>query len=461
MTKSQNNCTWLDKIYQPQSFQTTIFTGFDFRKINPLAIVINDFVNSMDFSFFKQYYHSNNIQGGRPPYNYKTLFKIYIYMLYNNISINKLNEFYSLGSNLHFLSQELKKLPSREVFTNFLKVLDNHIDEIFILHLKYISNFIKLDYKNLYGDGTIFEAHNNRHKIITDTNINRSNTKWNNVLNNCNSTDEIKELAKSKLKLNKERAKKLEELQRTSYGRTDEDCVILKDKNGSFIAGYNVQFIEENNYGIIVYNYISNKNPDSTAFLEIIEPLIQKYHPKTITLDTGYGTPEIIQKLQNLGVVVIVKALKNENSKLMINEYSFELSDNEEYLICPVGQILQKSKINDNESITFRANNCNLCERKKECVKRGKNKSITIKIKEFKAMKIADQVINSDRGKKSYSYRGNKCESPHGFIKHNLNGKKLKMIGLKRNHTVVTLYSMLYNFRRLISVKLNDDKNSD
>ena len=76
-------------------------------------------------------------------------------------------------------------------------------------------------------------------------------------------------------------------------------------------------------------------------------------------------------------------------------------------------------------------------------------------------MKIADQVINSDRGKKSYSYRGNKCESPHGFIKHNLNGKKLKMIGLKRNHTVVILYSMLYNFRRLISVKLNDDKNSD
>ena len=47
---------------------------------------------------------------------------------------------------------------------------------------------------------------------------------------------------------------------------------------------------------------------------------------------------------------------------------------------------------------------------------------------------------------------------PHGFIKYNLNGKKLKMIGLKRNHTVVTLYSMLYNFRRLISVKLNDDK---
>jgi len=30
-------------------------------------------------------------------------------------------------------------------------------------------------------------------------------------------------------------------------------------KNGSFIAGYNAQFMEENKYELIVYAYISNK----------------------------------------------------------------------------------------------------------------------------------------------------------------------------------------------------------
>ena len=457
MTKSQFNSTWLGRIYQPQNFQTTIITGFDTCKINPITIIINDFINSMDFLFFEQYYKANTISGGRPPYTYTTLLKIYMYALYNDISIRELSEYYTIGSNLHFLSQEYKSLPNRNLFSMFLKILDNHIDEIFELSLEYIKQFIELDLENLFCDGTIFEAHNNRHKIITDTNIKRSNKKWENIINDSKSTQEQKELAKIKLELNVKRNQKLKELNRTSYGRTDEDCVILKDKNGAFIAGYNAQFIEEGKYGLIVYSYISNKNPDSSAFLDILDSLLSKYHPKNITLDAGYGTPEIILKLQKANINVVVKSVKNENSKKKINDYSFELSNDEEYLICPVGQILQKDKTKDDGNITFKTNSCDLCERKKECLKNGKTKRITINLEEFKAMKLADRLINSELGKELYSHRGNMCESPHGFIKYNLNGKKLKMNGIKRNNTIVILYSILYNFRRLISIKMDID----
>ena len=418
-----------------------------------------DFIDSMDFSFFDQYYKANKTDGGRPPYAYITLLKIYMYSLYNNISVRNLKEYYTIGSNLHFLSQEFKSLPNRNIFSSFLKILDNHIDEIFDLSLDYIKKFLKLEYEKLFCDGTIFEAHNNRHKIITDTNVNRSNKKWENVLNTPKSTEELKELAKKKLELNIQREQKLKELNRTSYGRTDEDCVILKDKNGAFIAGYNVQFFEEGKYGFIVYYYISNKNPDSAAFMDIIDPLNSKYHPKIIILDAGYGTPEIILKLHQLNIDTIVKTVKNENSKKTITDYSFELSDNEDYLTCPVGQVLQKKKIKSDGSITFKTNNCGSCERKKECLKKAKNKSITINLKEFKAMKLADKTVNSELGKEVYSHRGNICESPHGFIKYNLNGKKLKMNGLKRNNTIVALYAILYNFRRLISINMNIDKN--
>lgn len=459
MNKSQFNSTWLEEIYQPQNFQATIFTGFDFRKINPMAIIINDFIDSVELSFFEQYYKANGVSGGRPPYAYTTLLKIYMYSLYNDISIRNLNEYYTTGSNLHFLSQEFKTLPNRKVFSHLLKILDDHINKIFDLSLDYIKQFIEIDLRNLFCDGTIFEAHNNRHKIITDTNIKRSNKKWENIMNNPESTEELKELAKKKLELNVERTQKLKELNRTSYGRTDKDCVILKDKNGTFIAGYNVQFIEEGNYGLIVYSHISNKNPDSSAFLDIIDILISKYNPQSITLDAGYGTPEIILKLQKANVDVIVKSVKNENSKKKINDYSFELSNDEEYLICPVGQILQKDKAKDDGSIVFKTNNCDLCERKKECLKNGKTKRVTINLEEFKAMKLADKLVNSEFGKELYSHRGNMCESPHGFIKYNLNGKKLKMNGLKRNNTIVILYAILYNFRRLISIKTDIHQN--
>lgn len=103
--------------------------------------------------------------------------------------------------------------------------------------------------------------------------------------------------------------------------------------------------------------------------------------------------------------------MKNENSKKTINDYSFELSNDEDYLICPVGQILQKDKIKDDGSITFKADNCDLCERKKECLKNSKMKRVTINLEEFKAMKLADKSVNSEEGKDLYSHRGNMCES--------------------------------------------------
>lgn len=58
-------------------------------------------------------------------------------------------------------------------------------------------------------------------------------------------------------------------------------------------------------------------------------------------------------------------------------------------------------------------------------------------------MKEADKLVNSSFGKELYSHRGNKCESPHGFIKYNLNGKKLKMNGLKRNRTIVIIFYLV------------------
>lgn len=196
MTKSQYNSTWLEQIYQPQNFQATFITGFDFSKINPISIVIENFVNSMDFSFFDKHYKSNEVTGGRPPYKYTTLLKIYMYSLYNNISIRNLQEHFINGSNFHFLSQELKSCPNRKVFSRFLKIADIYIDTIFDLSLEYVKKFISLDFNNLYCDGTVFEAHNNRHKIITDTNIKRSNNKWNNVMKDPNLSEELKKWRK-------------------------------------------------------------------------------------------------------------------------------------------------------------------------------------------------------------------------------------------------------------------------
>ena len=458
MIKSQSNSTWLKSIYQSKTFQTLIFTGFDFNMLSPMSIIINNFVDNIDLSFFDQYYKSNKIFGGRPFFNYKFLLKIYMYALYKDISIRELKNFASLGSDLHFLSYDLPHFPKRSIFSKFLKMLDSHINDIFDLSIQYICKYIELDLSNLYCDGTIFEAHNNRHKIITDTNIVRSNKKWTAILENLGSSEVLKTKAKEKLRLNEERMLKLNEFNRTSYGRTDNDAVILKDKNDSYIAGYNVQFIEDGKYGLIVYPHISNRNPDSTAFLDIIDLLIEKYKPKSLTMDTGYGTPEILTILNKHKITPVVRALKNENSTKKITDYSFELSESDDCLICPAGQLLEQVETKIEGKVAFKAQNCQLCDIKEKCLGKSKNKRITINIKEFKALKLADKCVNSSEGEELYSHRGNKCESPHGFIKYNLNGKKFKMNGLVRNNSIIKLYSIMYNLRRLISIKTDPKK---
>jgi len=453
MTKSQSHSTWLRSIYQPKEFQSVIFTGFELNSLSPMCIIINDFVDSIDLSFFDDYYKANRKTGGRPNYNYGTLFKIYLYALYERISIRSLNRFFTLGSNLHYLAQELSDFPDHTTFSKFLNILDLLIDRIFDLSIGYICGYIELDLANLYCDGTVFEAHNNRHKIITDANIERSNKKWSNVLNDESSSEESRDLAKQKLALNEERTIKLIEYERTSYGRTDNDSVILKDKNGSFIAGYNVQLVEENKYGLIVFARISNKNPDSAAFLEMVPYLLKTYDVESITMDTGYGTPEILSLLVAADILPYIKALKNENANKKITDNSFELSENNDCLICPMGQTLERVETKMEGKTAFKATNCQLCDIKAKCLDGTKNKRVTINIEEFMAFKIAEATVNSVEGKDMYSHRGNKCESPNGFIKYNLNGKKLKRVGLVKNNTTIKIYCILNNLRRLISIK--------
>jgi hypothetical protein len=309
-----------------------------------------------------------------------------------------------------------------------------------------------MDVSSLYGDGTVVEAWNSRHKVITQNNVDRSNKKWSSVLENPDSTEAEKAVAEDKLPVNTERTHKLAELERKSYGRTDEDCVLAKDKNGSYIAGYNAQFIEECKHGLVVYCKLSNQFPDCEAFKPIIDTLIERFHPKTITLDTGYESPEILLKLIENGCTPLVRTRKMENAKTGINEFSFELSPDEQTLICPTGRILGAVKSKNAEEIRFKSNSCNGCLMKEKCCPRGKDKSVTINVEQFKILKNLFELVDSDAGLEIYSHRGNMCESPHGHIKANLKGKKFSTTGLDKCDAILKLYAILFNFRRMITI---------
>jgi len=455
--KLKTNATNHYGFYQQKQYQARIFMGFDPTMISPMCAVIDHFVDHLDISCFSQNVKSNRVIGGRPAISARCLLKIYMYTLLCNISLRNMNKYYSIGSELAFLINDEPHFPKRTVFSKFLPMLAKYIDYIFESSLQYIRTCgVEMDVSNLYGDGTVMEAWNSRHKVITQTNVDRSNKKWGAILQDPESNDAEKMLAVEKLAVNVERTRKLEAKGRNSYGRTDEDCVLAKDKNSSYIAGYNAQFIEESKHGLVVYCNLSNQFPDCEAFKSIIDTVIELFHPKTITLDTGYESPEILFKLIKNGCTPLVRTRKMENAKTSINEFSFELSADDRYLICPTGRSLVEAKSTENGETRFKSVSCDGCLIKDKCCPKGKCKSVTINVEQFKTLMNLFELVDSDAGIEIYSHRGNKCESPHGHIKVNLNGKKFGTAGLDKCNAILKIYAILFNFRRMITILGSD-----
>ena len=64
MTESQVNSTWIKKLFQPLDFQVELFTGFEPSILHPMSVIINDFANNIDLSFFNQYQKSDKKKEG-------------------------------------------------------------------------------------------------------------------------------------------------------------------------------------------------------------------------------------------------------------------------------------------------------------------------------------------------------------------------------------------------------------
>jgi transposase len=158
-------------------------------------------VDNSNLTFFGECVKSNDCIGGRPACDYLSLFKVALYARHCSISTKQLHKYHTLGSEFRFLSNGMDKLPVPSVFSKLYSIVDKHIDEIFHSMFDVMAKIgINIDVKTLYCDGTVFETHNSRHKVVTRKNVDKSMKKWTKVLTNPSSTDDEKQLAEEKMK---------------------------------------------------------------------------------------------------------------------------------------------------------------------------------------------------------------------------------------------------------------------
>ncbi|MDR2827948.1 MAG: transposase [Acholeplasmatales bacterium] len=436
--------------YSDKGYKYDMFTDFDPKKLSNMCMIINHYINKLDLSMLEKHCKSDKVKGGRPRFKFSRLLKIYLYSVYNHISFRKLENMFVYGSEFSYLNDGELSHPKRSTMSDFISILDEHIKEIFNQFVTLISKELSLKLEEIFCDGTVYEANNNRHKIITKDNVERSNRSQQNILNNTLSTDEQITNAKDRLIRNLKRTENLKIYSRDSYGINDSEAVIIQDKNKSYIAGYNVLLFEESEYGLIIFNYLSNLNPDSSAFIKAYEKFSEIYKITKLTADRGYLSVEIIKQFKKDGVVFVSRKKGNNFRDL---HPDWKVSKDYRTITCPNNNNLELMNSKNGNYSIFRCRDSKTCVDPK-CSKSMQNTHvIQVDIEKIELEDELEIVINTQENIDSYTKRANIAESPFGFTKVNTNNKKLKRIGIKRNETTIYVLSILYNLSRLISIK--------
>lgn len=455
-----NNCKPNDGIFEQKWYSKGLISDFKEHHISVLVGALNYIINKANFPFMSELYTTpDHWNRGRPQLNYQGVIKAYFLLVWRGLSLRDLTRVATPGSEYLYLLGSDNVIPKKSSLTNIGQFIDCHIDKIFDEINSEIEKEIGSDKTSLYCDGTIFEAHNSRNKVITRVNVKKGVERWEKKIKQENISEADYDIATLKLEKWHSRAEILNNLDRNSYGLTDFDCILVQDKNKAYIAGYNVQLVEEAKHGLVVYAHISNKTPDVNAFREMINDIIEKYQPEYFTVDAGYDAPDILEKMHQNNIRLVVKTRKDSHSQESINELNFELNEAEDALVCPNKKelviVLKRNKNNTKDSKRFVCKECQGCTYIEQCKPVNGVKSLVINMNHYKKLKAAKGFVLTKEGKEIYEHRGNICESPNGFIKYYLKGKKLKRNGLKANNTTIKILVLGYNLTRFYNIKTN------
>ncbi len=110
--------------------------------------------------------------------------------------------------------------------------------------------------------------------------------------------------------------KELEVGEKASINTTDPECTKVKSIHGSH-AGYNVQSVVDERYGLIVNADVVSENNDSNQFAKQINQADDTLGKECSVAcgDAGYDNTEELKKIEGRGIKVIVPQQRHSSKK--------------------------------------------------------------------------------------------------------------------------------------------------
>lgn len=283
------------------------------------ARLIDAFVNSLDLS---DYGVKEMAKEGRPPYNPKGLYKLYIYGSDNGIkSSRKLAKSCKVNVEVKWMLGGIE--PDFRTISDFRKDNIDSLKKIFNEFNKRLSGAVDWGFTSV--DGSKFSACNSKNNNFTKNKLD-DRVKWLNghieeylrILDDADKQEGLeenpenltKELIEEKLKEARERLEKyegyqkiMEESGQSQMSLTDADARLMKSKNG-FAVAYNPQTAVDSNTHLIRDFQMTNQVTDH-GLLDSTLGEIKKDTDGIIetVADRGYESEEDMVKCLESGII--------------------------------------------------------------------------------------------------------------------------------------------------------------
>ncbi len=283
------------------------------------ARLIDAFVDSLDLS---EYGVKELASEGRPPYDPKGLYKLYIYGSENGIkSSRRLAQSCKVNIEVKWMLGGVE--PDFRTIADFRKVNIDSMKKIFCEFNKRLSGAVEWGFTSI--DGSKFAACNSKDNNFTKNKLD-DRIKWLNghideylrILDDADKQDDFeddpedltKELIEEKLKEARERLKKyegyqkiMEESGQSQMSITDADAKLMKSKNG-FVVAYNPQTAVDSNTHLIRDFQMTNQVTDHGMLDSTLEEVRKESDGVIETVaDRGYEYEEDMVKCLEDGII--------------------------------------------------------------------------------------------------------------------------------------------------------------
>ena len=478
--------------------------------------IINQIVDDLDISEVFNTYKG----GGSSSYHPRMMLKLVLYAYLNNIYSCRKIEKQAL-ENIHYMWLCNMQTPDHNTINSFRsKNLKETIHGIFtqVVHLLVDMGHLSLDV--IYTDGTKMESRANRYTFVWRKTVEKNKLKLESKIrkileqieegiaqDNQPEDDpptpiDSKELKRRISQINQEklskRAKtemkklsnkylpKLMEYEfhlqilghRNSYSKTDPSATFMrmKDdhmKNGQLKPAYNLQIGTENQF---FTHFDFSPNPaDFLTFIPFNNGFKSRYHkmPKTEVADSGYGSEENYEFMQNNDIEPYVKyplfhaeqKKKNKNNPFLVQNLHYNAE--KDFFVCPMGQQMEKvgtsTRTSESGYISnttfYQAKNCHGCPLRALCHNGTGDRRIEVNHKLNEYRQKARKLLNSYDGRKHRKRRSIEPESVFGQTKANKQYVRFRHFGVDKVKMDFAIFAIAFNIGKLFNITKLTAKN--